>query len=155
MVNKNIREQFFREEYISLLKKLKFDDRGNWGVLSPQGMVEHMTDSIAISYERIVYPLHTPQEFLEKAKSFAISDKEFKPNTKNALMTDDPAPLRNHSLQEAILELENEIQLFLGYFKKFPDKKTLNPFFGELNYQDWLTLLHKHARHHLKQFNLE
>lgn len=150
----NIKEQFFKEDYIPILKKLKSEDKGNWGVLSPQGMVEHMTDSIAISHERVVHPLHTPKEFLEKAKSFALSDKEFKPNTKNALMTDDPAPLRNHSLQEAIQELENEIQLFLNYFKQHPDKKTLNPFFGEFNYQDWLILLHKHALHHLKQFNL-
>jgi hypothetical protein len=153
-MSNNLKELFFKEQYISLLKKLNQEDKGNWGVLSPQGMVEHMTDSIAISHERVVHPLHTPFEFLEKAKSFALSDKEFKPNTKNALMTDDPSPLRNHSLQEAIQELENEIQLFINYFKQYPDKKTLNPFFGELTYQDWLTLLHKHAIHHLKQFNL-
>jgi hypothetical protein len=150
----NTKEQFFKEQYIPILRKLKSDTKGNWGVLSPQGMVEHMTDSIAISHERIIHELQVSETILEKVRSFALSDKEFKPNTKNTLMTDDPAPLRNHSLEDAILELENEIQLFINFFKTHPDKKTLNPFFGELTYQDWLILLHKHALHHLKQFNL-
>lgn len=150
----NIHEQFFKETYIPTLKKLNGNEVGVWGVLSPQGMIEHMTDSIGIAHGRIKQELQTPEPILEKVRSFALSDKEFKPNTKNSLMSDTPDPLRNSSISDAIAELENEINTFLAFYKTNPDQKVLNPFFGEFDYEQWLHLLHKHAVHHLKQFNL-
>lgn len=148
------KERFFKEEYIPLLRKLKGDEKGNWGVLSPQGMIEHMSESIAIASMRIVHALHTPSELVEKMKSFALSDKEFRPGTKNALMSDEPAPLRNKDIEEALKELEMEITEFIAFYEHKPDQKVTNPFFGDLNYEEWLHLLYKHAIHHLKQFNL-
>jgi DinB superfamily len=148
------KELFFKNEYVPLLKKLKGDEKGNWGVLSPQGMIEHMSESIAVSSMRIVHALHTPPEMVAKMKSFALSDKEFRPGTKNALMSDDAAPLRNKNIQEAIAELELEIKEFLDFYEHKPEQTVTNPFFGDLNYEEWLQLLHKHAIHHLKQFNL-
>ncbi len=148
------KELFFKEQYIPLLRKLKGDEKGNWGVLTPQGMIEHMSESIAIASMRIVHAMHTPPEMVEKMKSFALSDKEFKPNTKNALMSDDAAPLRNKNIEEALKELEVEIAEFLSFFEQKPGHTVTNPFFGDLNYEEWLHLLHKHAIHHLKQFNL-
>jgi len=150
----NSHEQFFKETYIPILKKLSGNEVGAWGVLSPQGMIEHMTDSIGIAHGRIKQELQTPEPILEKVRSFALSDKEFKPNTKNVLMSETPDPLRNSTISEAITELENEIQIFMDFYKVNPDQKVLNPFFGEFNYDQWLHLLHKHAVHHLKQFNL-
>lgn len=150
----NSHEKFFKEDYIPVLKKLTGNEKGNWGVLSPQGMIEHMTDSIAISHGRIKEALQTPVEMLERVRAFALSDKEFKPGTKNSLMSETPASLRNANIQEAIKELENEVNMFLNYYTQNPDAKMLNPFFGEFNYSEWLILLHKHALHHLKQFNL-
>lgn len=150
----NTHEQFFKETYIPTLRKLSGNEVGAWGVLSPQGMIEHMTDSIGIAYGRVKQELQTPEPLLEKVRSFALSDKEFKQNTKNSLMSETPAPLRNLTILEAITELENEIKDFLNFYKTNPDQKVLNPFFGEFNYDQWLHLLHKHAMHHLKQFNL-
>lgn len=74
-----------------------------------------MSESIAIASMRIVHALHTPPEQVERFKSFALSDKEFKPGTKNALMTDDAAPLRHKSMADAINELEEEVKEFLSF----------------------------------------
>jgi hypothetical protein len=148
------KEQFFKTQYIPLLRKLKGDEKGKWGVLSPQGMIEHMTDSVGVAWERIREPLQTPAEQVERMKSFAMSDKEFKPGTKNALMSETPAPLRNNSIEEAISELELEIKNFMDFYHSHPEKVVTNPFFGDLNYDEWLHLLHKHAVHHLKQFGI-
>ena len=116
-------EHFFTHEYIPLLQKLKGDEKGNWGVLSPQGMIEHMTDSIGAAWGRIKQPLQTPENLLERMRAFALSDKEFKPNTKNALLSETPAPLRKASMSEAINELDEEIkkgkQIFVfNFFSK-------------------------------------
>ena len=151
MANK---ELFFTQEYIPLLKKLNGNKKGNWGVLSPQGMIEHMTDSIGIAWKRVEHPLQTPETILEKVRSFALSDKEFKPGTKNSLMTEEAAPLRNFSIEAAIAEIDREIKSFVDFYKKNPSAVVTNPFFGNFNYEQWLHLLHKHALHHLKQFNL-
>lgn len=148
------KEFFFQNEYIPVLRRLNGDEKGQWGVLSPQGMIEHMTDSIGIAWSRIQLPIHTPPEMLEKYKSFAMSDKEFKPGTKNALMSEEAPLLRNPDIASAITELEIEIKSFIEYHKTHPSVIVTNPFFGDLNYEEWLHLLYKHAIHHLKQFNL-
>jgi hypothetical protein len=148
------KETFFTREYIPLLKKLKGDEKGNWGVLSAQGMIEHMTNSIAEGWGRIKQPMQTPEAFLEKARSFALGEKEFKPGTKNSLMSETPAPLRKANIGEALAELEDEIKNFVDHHHKNPGAIIQNPFFGNFNYDEWIHLLHKHAVHHLKQFNL-
>lgn len=148
------KEQFFTRDYIPLLKKLRGDEKGSWGVLSPQGMIEHMTDSFGIAWGRIRQPLHTSEAMLPRFREFALSDKEFKRGTKNAYMEETPPALRKASVAEAIAELEEEIGRFVNYYHKDPDAIVLNPFFGDFNYKEWLHLLHKHAIHHLRQFNL-
>ncbi len=150
----NSKETFFTQEYIPQLKKLKGGEKGNFGVLSAQGMIEHMTDSIGIAWCRIKEPMQTAEIHLEKVRSFALSDKEFRPGVKNSLMTEAAAALRNATIEEAVKELENEINSFLNYYKTDPNAIVMNPFFGDFNYEQWLHLLHKHAVHHLKQFNL-
>lgn len=147
-------EQFFKTEYIPLLNQLSDNEVGLWGVLSPQGMIEHMTDAFGNAHGRIHLPQQTPEAVLPKMRAFALSDTPFKENTKNVLMSEAPAPLRNDSITKAITELEKEIKTFFEYYKQNTDAKHLNPFFGEFDYQEWLHLLHKHATHHLKQFNL-
>ncbi len=151
----NSKEKFLKEEYIPLLDQLSDNEIGLWGVLTPQGMIEHMTDSIGVAYGRIKQGLAIPIEFLEKSRTFALSDKPFKENTKNVLMSETPAQLRNNSITEAISELGKEIDAFINFYRTNEDHKEMNPFFGELNYEEQLHLLHKHALHHLKQFNLD
>jgi hypothetical protein len=146
--------KFLKEDYIPLLKKLKGDEKGNWGVLSAQGMVEHMSDSVAEGSERIKRNLQTPEHLVQRFREFALSEKEFKPETKNALMSETPAALRHKNISDAINELEKEIATFFDYHDKNPGKIITNPFFGDFNYEEWLHLLHKHAIHHLKQFSL-
>ena len=148
------KEQFLKNEYIPLLKKLKGDEKGNFGKLSPQGMIEHMSDAFGNAYGRIHQPLHTKEEMVSRFRDFALSDKPFKDNTPNAYMSEQPAPFRHTSMVAAIAELEKEIKAFFDFYNSNPGAIKLNPFFGEFSYENWLHLLHKHANHHLRQFNL-
>jgi hypothetical protein len=77
----NTNEQFFKEEYIPLLKQLSDNEVGLWGVLSPQGMIEHITDAFANSYCKIKLPDQTPDTILSKMRAFALSETPFKENT--------------------------------------------------------------------------
>ena len=145
---------FLKTEFPNLLKGLNPDAKGNWGVMNGQQMVEHMTDAFSWASDKHSLKLHTPIEQVGKYKEFAMSDKEFKPNTKNALMAETAYPLRNTSMQNAIAELEKEIECFITYFENNKGAIITNPFFGDLNFEEQTHLLHKHAIHHCKQFGL-
>ncbi|MBK6447372.1 MAG: DUF1569 domain-containing protein [Bacteroidetes bacterium] len=112
-----------------------------------------MSDSFRIANAKDPHVIVTPAERLEPMKNFLLSEKEFKPNTKNILMSETPPNIRLANKMEAINELEGEINDFVSYFEQHPGSTTTNPFFGELNFEEWIQLLHKHAVHHLKQFN--
>ena len=84
-----------------------------------------------------------------------MSEKPFKENTKNPLMAEEPVPLRFHTVQAAIGALQQELIYFFDAFAKDPRLITRNPFFGDLNFEQNVQLLHKHALHHLRQFGVE
>lgn len=84
-----------------------------------------------------------------------MSDKPFKENTKNPLMGKEPAPLQYQTVQAAIGSLQEELIYFFEVYEKNPAQIIRNPFFGDLNFEQNVQLLHKHALHHLKQFGVE
>lgn len=148
------KEDFLLNEFILVIKTIDEDQEPVWGKMNLHQMVEHMTDSIRIANEKNkAEKIITPPDKLEASYAFMMSDKPFKENTKNVLMAEDPVDVRNEFLEDAILELDNEITDFHTFFKDDPEKKTTNPFFGNLNYAEWVQLLYKHAMHHLKQFS--
>lgn len=148
------KEEFLLHEFILLLKTIDEDLEPVWGKMNVHQMVEHMTDSIRIANENEkAEKILTDPDRLELSYQFMMSDKPFKENTKNVLMTETPLPTRHEFLEDAILELDNEITEFHTFFKDDHEKRTIHPFFGNLNYAEWVQLLHKHAMHHLKQFS--
>jgi hypothetical protein len=145
---------FLKNEFPALLEKLDPAAKGSWGVMNGQQMVEHMAESISFATGRNNQKLHTPAEHVKKFKEFAMSDKEFKPNTKNALMSEVPIPATKTSMTDAIAEVKKEISNFVNYFENNKGATLTNSFFGDLNFEEWTHLLHKHAVHHCKQFGL-
>jgi hypothetical protein len=69
-------------------------------------------------------------------------------------MPETPAPVKNVSTEEAISELQQEIDFFFSVFEKNNLQVTRSPFFGDLNYEQNIHLLYKHAQHHLRQFGV-
>ncbi len=69
-------------------------------------------------------------------------------------MPEEPLPLKHASMQLATDNLQTELNHFFEFFKDDHSKTTLHPAFGELNFNEWVQLHHKHAMHHLKQFGL-
>lgn len=145
---------FLLNEFPSLLMKADVNAKSQWGKMNFQQMIEHMSDSVRIANGKDPHVIITPAERLSPMKEFLMSEKEFRPNTKNILMGDEPEPVKKPSVDGAINELISELNDFASAFQEDHSKNITNPFFGELNFMEWINLLHKHARHHLKQFNL-
>jgi hypothetical protein len=147
--------QFLKHRLVILLRQVPSDTHPLWGKMTLQQMVEHFSDSVRIASGKTIYTnIVTPEEHLEKMRIFLISEKPFKENTMNPLMPEVPAPVRNRSAEEAINELKTELADFFSYFEKNPIKATRNPIFGDLNFEENVQLLYKHALHHLKQFGI-
>ncbi|RYF85506.1 MAG: hypothetical protein EON98_06390 [Chitinophagaceae bacterium] len=145
--------EFLRSRFVPLLQQIPTDTKPAWGKMTLQQMVEHFADSVRIASGKTAHAdVLTPAEHLDKMRAFLESEKPFKENTKNALMPEIPAPVRNPSKEEALKELKQELAFFFSVFEKNKLQVTRNPFFGDLSYEQNIQLLYKHALHHLKQF---
>ena len=150
----NIKEIFLKKDLVAMLKKLKADKKGNWGIMNAQQMVEHFADAVKSANGKLVLPLLNEGERLQKSREFLMSDDPFKENIKNPLIPEEGFKLRKPDMGSAISKLQKELDYFFEIFEKHPDIKTGNPFFGQLDYNMNVQLLHKHAMHHLKPFGL-
>ena len=147
--------EFLKNRFIPLLKQVPSDTLPQWGKMTLQQMIEHFSDNVRISSGKTVYTDFVfPPEQLQRAREFMLNDKHFKENTVNPLMPETPAPVKNVSTEEAINELQQEIDFFFSVFEKNNLQVTRSPFFGDLNYEQNIHLLYKHALHHLRQFGV-
>jgi hypothetical protein len=150
----NAKEKFLKEEFIPLLEKLNGTEKGKWGVMNAQQMVEHFADAVKNASGKLILPVINEGERLQKSREFLMSEIPFKENTKNPLIPAEGISLRQLNMESAIKKLQKELDYFFDSFGNQPGLKTNNAFFGELGYDMNIQLLHKHAIHHLKQFGL-
>jgi hypothetical protein len=146
---------FLKNRFVPLLKKIPSDTTGAWGKMTLQQMTEHFADSVRIASGKTPFSdILTPPENLQRMRDFILSDKPFRENTTNPLLPEVPAPVRNISIDDALTELQTELKFFFSVFEKNHQQVTRNPFFGDLNYEENVHLLYKHAVHHLRQFGI-
>lgn len=151
----NSKAEFLKMQFVALLKQISSDTLPHWGKMTLQQMVEHFTDYVRIaSGKTSVKEVVTAPEHLDRLRDFMMSEKPFKENTPNSLMPEVPPPVRNKSIARAFDELETELAYFFAVFQDKHQGVTRNPFFGDLNYEQNVALLYKHAVHHLKQFGV-
>ena len=155
MENLTEKAHFLKNEYTKKLAILHPDTERLWGKMNVQQMIEHMTDYVRIASGKTILEIVTPEERIPKMQGFLESEKQFPENTPNSLMPDTPPPVRNASKDEAIEELEAELDHFFAAHEADATKVTPNPFFGHLVFDQQVQLLHKHATHHLRQFGVE
>ena len=149
------KEEFLKNDLIPLLEKLGADEKARWGIMTPQQMIEHFADAVKNASGSLLLPTLNEGEKLEKSREFLMSETPFKQNIDNPLIPKEGIPHRQPDLQAAINKLKKELDHFFLVFERNPELKTGNAFFGQLDYNMNIQLLHKHAVHHLKQFGLE
>ena len=149
------KEKFLRTQFIPLLQQLQANAPRRWGKMNVQQMIEHFTDVMMVASGKLKFPVSTPLEKLPAYREFLMSDKPFKENTRSPVLGDEPLPLRKKTREAAIGKLQEELIGFFDVFKNNPALKTTHPVFGDLNYEENIQLLHKHALHHLRQFGVD
>src|SRR6185312_8650478 len=150
----NLKEIFLKTDLVARLKRLKGVEKGKWGKMTAQQMVEHFADAVKTANGKLVLPLLNKGERLQKLRDFLKSEEPFKENIDDPLIPREEFKLRKPNIDAAISRVQKELDYFFEIFEKHPEIKTNNPFFGELDYRMNVQLLHKHAMHHLRQFGL-
>ena len=140
-------------EIIQLLDKLDPQAKPQWGNMSAQRMVEHLSDTIKIASGKSKFPLEIPEDRLEKMKGFLVSDK---PMAKNIAVSfaKESEELRHEEIELAIDEFLLEWIDFEEHYASNPNRTEPHPYYGDLNYEQWCKLHSKHLTHHFEQFNL-
>ena len=136
------------------LKKIDSKSTPLWGIMSPQRMIEHLTDAINLSRGKHDFKLELKEEHVPKAQAFLISDHPLPKNFK-ATFAPENVLIRNNNITEAILEFEKSWKRFIADYTANPEKKSLHPNFGALDFELWKRLHSKHVTHHLAQFGIQ
>ena len=152
MENLQQKAQFLKHDFTKILSQLDADAPRKWGKMNVQQMIEHMSDYVRIASGRTPMETVTPEDKLPRMQGFLESEKPFPENTPNVLMPETPVPVKHATKQEAIDELQGEIDHFFAVHEQHADRTTPNPFFGTLRFDQQVQLLYKHGTHHLRQF---
>jgi hypothetical protein len=148
-------QSFLREGYLPLLRKLLPSTVAQWGKMDAQQMVEHICDAFKNASGKIqIPPISQTPEHQQKLREFLLTDKPFRENTNAPFMPETPRAHQYTSIEEAIKQLEPEIQAFFEVYENNPGMEIENPVFGMLHYEMQTALLYKHVTHHLRQFGV-
>ena len=136
------------------LDKLTTETKPNWGKFSAQHMLEHLGNTLVIASSKKEFPIVTPEDKIPAYREFLMSDKPFTQNIPNPFVGNEPPALRFENLETAKSKLLAALENFHKFFLENPKATPVHPFFGKLNYEEWLQFQRKHFRHHFTQFGL-
>jgi len=150
----NLRETFFDELLPDCIACLTESVQPLWGKMTPQHMIEHLVWAFECSTGTIEVPCRTPQNLLERAKSFLRDNRHTPHGFKNPLLSENPSPLRFLSFADAKDALRKGIIRFVEHFREQPGAIHVHPIFGPLGAEEWQRSHFKHCYHHLLQFGV-
>jgi oxepin-CoA hydrolase/3-oxo-5,6-dehydrosuberyl-CoA semialdehyde dehydrogenase len=138
------------------LGKLTTESKAQWGMMTPQHMVEHLEMSYRIASGEIQdFDVATPAEYIEKVAATLWDYHKMPRNHKMPLLKEDELEDLNHEdLETAKAKMLEARSEYLDFYKRNPKATNNNAVFGELTKYEWTLLERKHVSHHLEQFNL-
>lgn len=153
MVHTN-KKDFLVNEMPKLLENLKDQTEGNFGLMTPQHMVEHLTWVMKATAKKHEGERENPanerqlgfQKFIQKGAVL-----KHRPSDKTKA---DLPELKYASLEEALSHLPEAVQRFYDFWETNPDYVPYGSFMGEMPFEDLEMFHYMHFRYHLWQFGL-
>ena len=137
------------------LKMLKDDTKPQFGKMTAQHMVEHLTLTLKLSVGKIKYPPFNPSERALKSKdTLLFTELEMPMGMTPPNDTGERYPLKFSDLEKAKEALLQAWDEYMGYYEKNDGSSEVHPRFGHLNKEEWDRFHYKHSMHHFKQFGV-
>ncbi len=141
------------ETFLEKLSKLNPETKPEWGSMSAQRMVEHLTDILFIATGKNKLEFQGSLDKIERMHAFLESDKPMAKNVEVDFAKKE-TPLRHEELDLAVDEFIEEWLHFEELYEENPGMTERHPFYGDLNFHLWNRLHAKHITHHFQQFGL-
>jgi hypothetical protein len=141
------------ENILVYLNKLEDQTIPEWGTMSSQRMVEHLSESLSMSIGEGNFNLAIPEEKIQGMQNFLFGEKLMAKNIQ-VDFAPEHCQLRNESLELAIDEFCEKWVDFESCYDENPNMSAIHPYYGDLDFKGWLRLHSKHFTHHFLQFNL-
>lgn len=126
-----------------------------WGIMTPQHMVEHLDYFNHVALGDIEMARATPEEKLEKYTESLYNYRKMPRNFEiKGLKKGKTEDLRYESLDEAKQALIKSTQAIEERYANDPSFLAYNVTFGDLNRYEWQLYVQKHYQHHFEQFGL-
>lgn len=148
------KKDFLINEVPKLLENLQADTEGNFGLMTPQHMVEHLTWVIKSSARKFEGEQENPATkgqlgFQKFIKNGCVFEHRSSDKTKADLPS-----LKYTSLEEAMPQIPIAIQRFYDFWEANQDYAPYSPFMGEVSFEELELFHYMHVRYHLWQFGL-
>ena len=148
-------KHFLYEEFPVLLRGLKTDTPSQWGKMNAQQMIEHLILVVSASNGRItIQPIADDDRLAYRKMRFFEKDTPMPRSLRVDFVPEEPRALQCANIEEAKMELFNQLQRFDDYFNEHEGITTVHPVFGAFNFDEWIQNHARHFRHHLMQFGL-
>lgn len=142
------------ESILHHVNQISADTKPEWGAMTSQKMIEHLTDAVRISSGKIKFECLNEGDRLQRSRDFLMSDAPMPKGFKAVYVADD-APYRNEEFELAVDELVEAWVDFEEYYETNPKAKPTHPVFGDLTLSEWKWMHRKHFTHHLTQFGVQ
>jgi hydroxymethylglutaryl-CoA reductase len=136
------------------LSKLNKNSKSIFGSMNAQQMVEHLSAVTQIANGNWDVGVFVSDEKTARRKPFLDTKNELQIGFKASFLAEEPNKLKFNSMQAAIDDLINQVEIFTTIFTKETTRSVIHPFFGELDFDYWKKFQVKHFTHHFKQFGL-
>jgi oxepin-CoA hydrolase/3-oxo-5,6-dehydrosuberyl-CoA semialdehyde dehydrogenase len=150
-----IYKDFLTQDIPEAVKKLNQDKIPLWGKMTPQHMIEHLTQSVLAS---TIFTLTAPRPLsnfqLEAKKRLIQSTEPFPRGLQNPIFQYGLPPYEHSTIEIAKEKLIEKIHLFFKVFEAKPEATSFNLFLGDLTFEELQIFHTKHFTHHFSQFEL-
>ncbi len=149
-----LRKTFFDQLLAERISGLGEHASPLWGNMTAQHMVEHLLWAFECSTGAIVLPCCTPENLLERTKTFLYDNRPTPRGFKNPLLGQSPPSLRFSCFSDAKAALHKEVSRFIDLCQMQTNTRHVHPVFGPIGAEEWQRAHFKHCYHHLLQFGV-
>ncbi|MCI2228998.1 hydroxymethylglutaryl-CoA reductase, degradative [Polaribacter sp. MSW13] len=142
------------DEVRAKLSTLKVDNAPVFGKMNSQQMIEHLSAVTQIANGNWKVDAFVSDDKMARRRPFLNTENELQMGFKASFLSEEPNDLKFTSIDAAIDDLINQIQVFVKVFTDDKNRIIVHPFFGELDFDYWKKFQVKHFTHHFKQFGL-
>ncbi|TYP94913.1 hypothetical protein LX73_0207 [Fodinibius salinus] len=152
--DEELRQHFITQIVPQAVSSLSEDTAPQWGRMSAQHMVEHLTGTYWISTGKMEVECHNSEKKQRQLQMFLRTNRPMPKGFTNPLSEDELPELKLSDFETAQKELKKAVKEYWQYYQDHPDAEHTNPTFGLLDNEQWQRFHFKHCFHHLLQFGL-